>query len=1114
MPGWFSFNSSVIPLCEIGMGDPRAAEPSSWLDVSCYVHEAELFRGRERFNDHFEPGTASITLKNDNGWADLTGDSTAVVDRPVRPGRHIRIGVVGPWDGGPVLTRWLFRGFIDQTQPAYDPVAEDVVTFNCIDAFGEAGLPELLGHADAVGVNETVDARINRALDEVGWWSAKRSIAAGTAQLQGVTMAGRATDTMTTAADSAGGVVFGDVVGNVVYRDLDWMLYDPDTPPDGEIGNCDPGVAPVPPVPPYFDPTPGPVEVVDGIPDHPAQTYFCLGPSETGGRVIEHGEAYELLVAKGPDGLQHLYLIENGHRYDLRVWEPEGGCVTVTHPGPGGEPPTSKGCLPDVDCIPIGSCEIGVDPDCTAPPELTWNVEFIGYSDGGLADGPQSTVTVSGLTPGPGVMLVVLINAICNAIPSGSLLPPTITGAAGMTFSPIGSAIAGGDGVESFGAVTRTPRDDPGTFDINVTWAGGHQSREHIVTVWKLTLERPDLFDRMAAGQYIRAFSWDRVSGVLPSPYNPPGKGFAHVELSDPSSDVPPYPSRVDVVIAQSLADSPNPPFGASFDASNGPWWTPAFADVPTTGPGAVFHDDFERPDGPLGADWATPTGAIDAVVVIAPVIASGVAVNPTASGWPDSIQRAVAHYVNAVPGDHYIEAEIVSFEGPGNFVGVLAHFDPATYSGVSLGFRQQSPTTGNLELYTWSNGEGFNFGVAPSITTPTVLRLESTATGHHSAFADGELLLETDWTEGGEFVGIVIDYGLGTLASPGVEWVDLGGAGIVRKCSWVAGYRPVLPLTAPVESTVSWVEFDEVNFGPDNLQSSQCAVVVSPLSPDTFGWRVLANYASGPTSPTLVPPTTRSSSVRYERNSMIVVFVSAFAGSDITAGINVSSSAGLTFARSVNQGKTDPLGHAQGAVFTAKTPAVLTPSDTISVSWGASLEGVSYLVMEVTNAEAVGATGSAVRGTHGVGSVDGSVTVLLSATTADTSVVLGLLGVLSAPTEAGGIPGTGWIQEVEYFPASPNDHTWYLAESNAGVPQTAVTFNDMMDSTTTGPKASDAVVLGIEITPGPDFVNWELESGSPVSIGGTRDAFTGAIYEAGQTYPSGGWLFNPGDHV
>ena len=139
MPG-VHVHRPIGPVCEIGMSDVREAEPDSWMDVSCHVHEVEIFRGRERFSDHFMPATASITFDNRTGWGDLVGAPLIVAGQTLRPARPIRVGV----PACSMTTRWSRPvgctgvGSTRRT-PAYDPVLHDVVTVNCIDAFGEAG---------------------------------------------------------------------------------------------------------------------------------------------------------------------------------------------------------------------------------------------------------------------------------------------------------------------------------------------------------------------------------------------------------------------------------------------------------------------------------------------------------------------------------------------------------------------------------------------------------------------------------------------------------------------------------------------------------------------------------------------------------------------------------------------------------------------------------------------------------------------------------------------------------------------------------------------------------------------------------------------------------------
>jgi hypothetical protein len=250
----FTFTDEVRPVCHIGLSDVRQAEPDEWLDVGCYVHRADVFRGRDRFTERFQPGTLSLTLDNRTGWADAAGNPVDVIAAPVRPGRWIRLGVQSVAGGG---YRWLFRGFIDATRPEYHPTLHDVVHVEAFDALGESGSTQAGQIALDAYQDDTAAERVGRVLDAVGWFPAKRDLEVSTVQVQPTTLGGQAIDLMGAAAQSAGGVVYGDTNGNVVYRGLTWGLYDPDDPPDAVIGNIDPGIPPAGFSPSYLNPRRG-----------------------------------------------------------------------------------------------------------------------------------------------------------------------------------------------------------------------------------------------------------------------------------------------------------------------------------------------------------------------------------------------------------------------------------------------------------------------------------------------------------------------------------------------------------------------------------------------------------------------------------------------------------------------------------------------------------------------------------------------------------------------------------------------------------------------------------------------------------------------------------------
>jgi hypothetical protein len=94
--------------------------------------------------------------------------------------------------------------------------------------------------ATAVGNNDPASARVTRILDSVAWPQAARDIQPSYELLIGTTLGGQAADLLSQTADSAGGVIFGDMTGRVAFRARDWQTYMPGTPVDGTIGNVAP----------------------------------------------------------------------------------------------------------------------------------------------------------------------------------------------------------------------------------------------------------------------------------------------------------------------------------------------------------------------------------------------------------------------------------------------------------------------------------------------------------------------------------------------------------------------------------------------------------------------------------------------------------------------------------------------------------------------------------------------------------------------------------------------------------------------------------------------------------------------------------------------------------
>ena len=283
------------------MSTTRLAEPTSWLDVSCYVHQAELFRGRERFNERFEPGTASVTFSN--------------ADRLGRSRRHLRRGRGGRAAAGPARSASVSsaRGTAAPTSSVgctaatstrpRRPMTRRCTTSSPSTASTLSASPARASPRPAIIRGSTRPSRPPqpgaRRRRLVG--RTKRKIAATATTVQGTELGAAAIDHMSQAADSAGGVVFGDLDGDVVFKDIDWMLYDPDTPPDDTIGNGPGGGGPG--APPYIDPTPGPVYDPD---DPPAANppKVCVCADGTAGTLDREGRQLSALRERRPSVLR------------------------------------------------------------------------------------------------------------------------------------------------------------------------------------------------------------------------------------------------------------------------------------------------------------------------------------------------------------------------------------------------------------------------------------------------------------------------------------------------------------------------------------------------------------------------------------------------------------------------------------------------------------------------------------------------------------------------------------------------------------------------------------------------------------------------------------------
>lgn len=141
----------------------------AWADVTAYVQEVTINRGRSRQLDSFDAGQASITLSNNTRIFDPTNTSGTYYGGIV-PRQPVRISANGIY---------LFVGFIDDWNIDYAVPTNSRVTVSCVDAFSIMATIDLDEYDNTAG--ERTDQRISTvlALPEVATTTFSTSLAVG-----------------------------------------------------------------------------------------------------------------------------------------------------------------------------------------------------------------------------------------------------------------------------------------------------------------------------------------------------------------------------------------------------------------------------------------------------------------------------------------------------------------------------------------------------------------------------------------------------------------------------------------------------------------------------------------------------------------------------------------------------------------------------------------------------------------------------------------------------------------------------------------------------------------------------------------------------------------------
>lgn len=138
----------------------------TWTDVSAYVQEWSIKRGRQYELDRIEAGEATIILTNPGQLFDPEYAGGAYYET-IWPMRRIRI--TASWhEGGPMGPDYetiLFTGFIESWQPSWPDKKNSVIEVKAVDGFKVLAQAKL----NTSYSSEKIETRINNILDSISW---------------------------------------------------------------------------------------------------------------------------------------------------------------------------------------------------------------------------------------------------------------------------------------------------------------------------------------------------------------------------------------------------------------------------------------------------------------------------------------------------------------------------------------------------------------------------------------------------------------------------------------------------------------------------------------------------------------------------------------------------------------------------------------------------------------------------------------------------------------------------------------------------------------------------------------------------------------------------------
>ncbi len=210
---WLTLDDPVRGKLDTG----TLAPPLAFTDISAYVREVSIGRGRSRPLETYRAGTFSITLDNRDGRFDpnnLSGPYVSTGVSQVIPMVPVRVRCSF---GGTIHN--LAYGYADSWGNTYRKPHDSIITLQATDGFKVLANFEPGGPSGSVGASETTGARIGRIATNAGWSATDRDIETGVSTVQATDLGTNALSEMQAVALSELGQLFMSADGKLTFHD-------------------------------------------------------------------------------------------------------------------------------------------------------------------------------------------------------------------------------------------------------------------------------------------------------------------------------------------------------------------------------------------------------------------------------------------------------------------------------------------------------------------------------------------------------------------------------------------------------------------------------------------------------------------------------------------------------------------------------------------------------------------------------------------------------------------------------------------------------------------------------------------------------------------------------